>query len=59
MTDAITVRPQPQTDVTRRVDVLEGVTFADLVSMGDQLARTGFLPEHIKNGPQFAAIVMT
>jgi hypothetical protein len=59
MTDAITARPQPQTDVTRRVDVLEGVTFADLVSMGDQLARTGFLPEHIKNGPQFAAIVMT
>jgi hypothetical protein len=59
MTDAITVRPQPQTDVTSRVDVLEGVTFADLVSMGDQLARTGFLPEHIKTGPQFAAIVMT
>ena len=58
MTDALTVRP-PQTDIARRVDVIEGVTFADLVTMGDQLARTGFLPEHIKNGPQFAAIVMT
>lgn len=58
MTDALTVRA-PQTDIARRVDVLEGVTFADLVTMGDQLARTGFLPEHIKNGPQFAAIVMT
>ena len=58
MTDALTVRA-PQTDIARRVDVLEGVTFADLVAMGDQLARTGFLPEHIKNGPQFAAIVMT
>ena len=58
MTDALTVR-QPQTDITRRVDVLEGFTFSDLVAMGDQLARTGFLPEHIKTGPQFAAIVMT
>lgn len=58
MTDALTVRAS-QTDIARRVDVLEGVTFADLVAMGDQLARTGFLPEHIKTGPQFAAIVMT
>lgn len=58
MTDAITVR-QPQTAIATRVDVLEGVTFADLVSMGQELARTGFLPDHIKTGPQFAAIVMT
>lgn len=33
-------------------------SFPDLVSMGDQLVRTGFLPAHIKTGPQFAAIVM-
>ena len=58
MTDALTVRAS-QTDIARRVDVLEGVTFAVLVAMGDQLSRTGFLPEHIKTGPQFAAIVMT
>ena len=56
--NAITVRPQ-QAAITARVDVLEGVTFADLVGMGEQLARTGFLPDHIKTGPQFAAIVMT
>jgi hypothetical protein len=32
--------------------------FAGLVSMGDQLRRTGFLPAHIKNGVDFAAIVL-
>jgi hypothetical protein len=57
MTNAIATRPQQ--GITARVDVLEGVTFADLVGMGEQLARTGFLPDHIKTGPQFAAIVMT
>jgi hypothetical protein len=57
MTNAIATRAQQ--GITARVDVLEGVTFADLVGMGEQLARTGFLPDHIKTGPQFAAIVMT
>jgi hypothetical protein len=57
MTNAIATRQQQ--GITARVDVLEGVTFADLVGMGEQLARTGFLPDHIKTGPQFAAIVMT
>ena len=32
--------------------------FAGLVSMGDQLRRTGFLPAHIKDGVSFAAIVL-
>ena len=32
--------------------------FAGLVSMGDQLRRTGFLPSHIKDGVSFAAIVL-
>lgn len=57
MTEALTVR-QPQS-IAARVDVLEGITFADLVTMGEQLAKTGFLPDHIRTGPQFAAIVMT
>jgi hypothetical protein len=57
MTTAIATRQQQ--GITARVDVLEGVTFADLVGMGEQLARTGFLPDHIKTGAQFAAIVMT
>lgn len=56
---AIQKRPDGQTAITSRIDVLEGVSFADLVGMGEQLARTGFLPDHIKTGPQFAAIVMT
>jgi len=57
MTEALAVRQSAP--IATRVDVLEGVTFADLVQMGEQLARTGFLPDHIKTGPQFAAIVMT
>lgn len=32
--------------------------FAGLVSMGDQLRRTGFLPSHIRDGVSFAAIVL-
>ena len=37
----------------------QGATeFAGLVSMGDQLRRTGFLPAHIKDGVSFAAIVL-
>jgi len=55
---ALVVREE-KTAIAHRVDVLEGVTFGDLVAMGEQLARTGFLPDHIKTGPQFAAIVMT
>jgi hypothetical protein len=47
------------TEVARSTDVLDGVSFADLVAFGEQLVRTGFLPEHIRTGPQFAAIVMT
>jgi hypothetical protein len=58
-TTAIQRRPDGAQSITARVDVLDGVTFADLVGMGEQLARTGFLPDHIKTGPQFAAIVMT
>lgn len=37
----------------------ESMTFGEMVSMGDQLVRTGFLPQHIKTGAQAAAIIMT
>lgn len=57
MTTAIAHRQS--TEVTRGVDVLEGVSFTDLIAFGDQLTKTGFLPDHIRTGPQFAAIVMT
>lgn len=47
---------------TRRPAALPAVRneqdFAGLVEMGDHLVRTGFLPEHIKNGVQAAAIIM-
>jgi hypothetical protein len=33
-------------------------SFDSLVSMGDALRRTGFLPSHIKDGVSFAAIVL-
>jgi hypothetical protein len=33
--------------------------FVGLVSMGDHLVKTGFLPQHIRTGAQVAAIVMT
>jgi hypothetical protein len=33
-------------------------SFESLVSMGDALRRTGFLPSHIKDGVSFAAIVL-
>lgn len=35
------------------------MTFEQIVQMGDALVRTGFLPEHIKNGAQAAAIILT
>lgn len=40
------------------VDVTTGMTFTQMTAMGDELCRTGFLPEHVKNGVQFAAIVL-
>lgn len=60
MTNTTTaIAARPATEVARSTDVLDGVSFADLVTFGEQLVRTGFLPEHIRTGPQFAAIVMT
>jgi len=34
-------------------------TFPELVNMGNDLVKTGFLPDHIKNGAQAAAIILT
>src|SRR5689334_16536354 len=41
------------------VAVAAPMTFAEIVVMGETLVKTGFLPEHIKNGGQAAAIIMT
>lgn len=48
---------QPVTAVVT-VDVTGGMSFTEMVRMGDELVRTGFLPDHIRNGAQFAAIVL-
>lgn len=41
-----------------RHDMVGHMTFDEMVLMGDKLVRTGFLPPHLKNGAQVAAIVM-
>ena len=33
-------------------------TFTEMIAMGNQLVQTGFLPQHIKNGVQAAAIML-
>jgi hypothetical protein len=54
------VRVEPQQHVMRREpDLGPPISFDDLVRQGTQLVATGFLPQHIRTGPQFAAIVMT
>ena len=45
-------RPAPRRD-------LASLDFPALMTMGDALVRTGFLPGHIKTGGQAAAIIMT
>lgn len=64
MTTALVVRDgEPTVALERRGDrALSGMapmTFEQIVGMGEQLVRTGFLPDHIKNGAQAAAIIMT
>lgn len=44
--------------IARRVDANDGLSFDQLVAIGDKLVRTGFLPDHVKTGAQAAAIVM-
>lgn len=40
-------------------DAAEGFNFFELVQAGSQMVKTGFLPDHIRTGEQFAAIVLT
>jgi hypothetical protein len=64
MGTALAVRHEEQgTAVVGRGDrALSGIApmnFEQIVQMGEALVRTGFLPDHIKNGAQAAAIIMT
>ncbi len=59
MSTALAVR---QEDLPQRRDQspgLSAMSFEQVVAMGNVLVATGFLPEHIKNGGQAAAIIMT
>lgn len=42
-----------------RPSALAPMTFGDMVHMGEQLVRTGFLPAHLRNGAQVAAVILT
>jgi len=55
---AMTVHNGDAVATTEPADVTIGMTFDGMVAMGDKLVRTGFLPEHIKNGAQAAAIIL-
>lgn len=44
--------------VYRMDDVAMGLGFTEIQAMGETLCKTGFLPKHIQNGAQFAAIVI-
>lgn len=51
----------PEAVTTRHMAGAFGVdrmSFAQLLAMGTELCRTGFMPNHVKNGAQVAAIVM-
>jgi len=38
---------------------LPSMSFGEMVAMGDQLVKTGFLPQHLRNGAQVAAVILT
>lgn len=54
----VSVRPAASTQVTQATQAHEP-SFPELIAMGNDLVRTGFLPDHIKTGAQAAAIILT
>ncbi len=55
MSTALALRPT--TTVVTAPDA-PTMSFTDMLTMGQELVRTGFLPDHIKNGAQAAAIIL-
>ena len=55
MSTALAIRPNTTVATTQDAPAM---SFTDMLSMGNELVRTGFLPDHIKNGAQAAAIIL-
>lgn len=51
-------RATPTVGTITPIPAMPEGSFADLLAMGAELVRTGFLPEHVKNGAQAAAIIL-
>lgn len=47
------------TAMTVRNAALPAQSFGEMVQMGEQLVRTGFLPAHLRTGAQVAAVILT
>ena len=58
MTTEISTNTTPARGLALAERSNDAADFGSLVTMGDQLRRTGFLPSHIKDGVSFAAIVL-
>jgi len=43
----------------RQQHALPAQSFGEMVAMGDQLVKTGFLPAHLRTGAQVAAVILT
>ena len=50
MSTVLTLRPPA---------ALPALSFNEMVAMGEQLVRTGFLPAHLRTGAQVAAVILT
>lgn len=55
MSTALAIRPNTTVATTQDAPAM---SFNDMLAMGNELVRTGFLPSHIKNGAQAAAIIL-
>jgi len=58
MTTEISTNTTPARGLALAERSNDAADFGSLVTMGDQLRRTGFLPSHIRDGVSFAAIVL-
>jgi hypothetical protein len=45
--------------VVRNTAIAPALSFGDMMDMGEQLVRTGFLPAHLRTGAQVAAVILT